>query len=411
MEKENNVLELEKSNKTGVILLIVGLLLIIGGSVYCYINYFNNPSYIVKKGINKVTNIYKESKKQEKSGDKPFNISGNLEFDFKANDNDVQKMFDVFNNLDILYNFDIYTKNEISYFKLNSKYEDKDLININMYQEKKLLYIYLEDLFDKYIKLSELSEIVDNIENENKVNDKDIEIIIQGLFDALSNSFLENDFHREKEELTIENKKVEVYNNYILYNKENYKEINERLIKNINDNKELINTLNKVFGEDKVKEIFNEIKEMDDIEDSSIEMCIYTKGLTNEFVKMIINLEVEDSNLIFEINNEDVIKVSVIGEGIDMMISLEQNDLNNYFINLNIIEEELGNINVKLSMIMESIKEVSEIDISNVIDYDKLGEDDFNNIMEKISKNETINMLIKDITNVFSNVNSGVLSM
>ena len=61
MEKENNVLELEKSNKTGFVLMFLGILLIIGGAVYCYINYFNNPSYIVKKGFNKIANIYNEN--------------------------------------------------------------------------------------------------------------------------------------------------------------------------------------------------------------------------------------------------------------------------------------------------------------------------------------------------------------
>lgn len=401
MRKEKDVLVLEKSVNPGFIFLILVVLLLVGGSIYYYHTFFNNPSYIVKSSIKKFAE--KNNSNDTIDMNKPIKIHGGIEFDFKAIGNDKQKVYDVFNNIEFLYNVESDLKNNVLSAKINSKYEKESLLNGKLYYEKDNAYLFLDDFFNKYIKFENKNDIINDIKEETELTTEEMTILANGFMKILTSAFKEDDFYREKDVLSSNDKKIDVYKNYVVYNKNNFKKVNERVLICINKEQEFTMVLKKLIGDNTFNQLLEKIKNLNDIGEFNAEFVIYTKGYTNEFVKMSLNLHNNDDYIIIEMDNEDEISLSLISSEIDFKASISQNDQNNYVINLNAITEDESNISAKISIILENIKTIEKIDDKKVVSYDKLSDDEINNIVDKFNKNETIKKFIDDINDFYEN--------
>jgi len=401
MRKEKDVLVLEKSINPGFIFLILVVLLLVGGSIYYYHTFFNNPEYIVKSSIKK----FAEKNNQEKKIDltKPIKLHGGIEFDFKAIDDEEQKTYDVFNNIEFLYNIDTDLKNKVLSAKINSKYESNSLLNAKLYYGQNNAYLYLDDFYNKYINFNNKNNKLLDSEKYKSISSNDLKIIADGFMKVLTSAFTEEDFYRENTQITYNDAKIDVYKNYVVYNKDNFKKVNERVLKSINTNKEFTNILKKIIGDDVYKNYLNKLVNLKDIGKFNAEFIIYTKGYNNEFIKMELNLYNDADYMIIEVDNNDIISLSLAGNKFDSKINLSKNAANNYVINLSLIEEDVNNMNAKINVILENIKSIENIDDKNVISYDKLSKDEINKIKEKFNKNKTIKKFVDDFKNFIKN--------
>lgn len=394
MKKENDVLVLEKSFNFGIIFVVLFVLLIVGGCFYYYTKFSNNPAYIIKSSMKKVL---EKNEVDEIDLNKALNIQGSIDFDIKANDSEMQKSLDVFNEVDILYNVETMLKDKVFNLELNSKYKNNKLINAKLYNDKSNIYLFLEDFYDKYLKVSKEEVINNSSDKKLDITKDDIKKLSKGLMEVISKTFTEDDFNREKEEIMFNDEKVEVYKNYIVYNKDNFKEINERFVKNVKENKELLEVLKKVSSEKEVEKALNDILNIKDIGNFEMEFIVYTKGLTNKFVKLLLKVKKDSDYAIIEVDNEDVFTISLIEDEVDMKLTIQKNDQNNYVANLGLIIEDEVNANVKMSFIYKNIDNIEKINDKNSVLIDELSEDDLNEIMENFNKNDTIKQFVNDL--------------
>lgn len=394
MRKEKDVLVLEKSINPGFIFFVLVVLLLVGGSIYYYHTFFNNPSYIVKSSIKKFAE--KNNSEDEIDLNMPIKIHGGIEFDFKAIENDKQQIYNVFNNIEFLYNVESDIKNNILSTKINSKYEKESLLNGKLYYEKDNVYLFLDDFYNKYIKFNQDNNKLDTIKDNIQLTNNDLKVLATGFMKVLTNAFTEEDFYRENTQITYNEQKTDVYKNYVVYNKNNFKKVNERVLKSIKENNEFSNLLKRLVGSDLYNKFLNKLTNLKDIGDFNGQFIIYTKGYTNEFVKMSLSLQNKDDYLIIDLNNDDIVSLSLLNNEYDFKVTLEQNEQKNYIMNLSLITEDKSNINAKISMILENIKSIDKIDEKNIVTYDKLSEDERNKIVDKFKNNKTIKKFTSD---------------
>ena len=130
---------IEKSNPFGKILLIIGFLLVIGGGIYFYyVQFYNNPQYVFSKVLKKefsVENITNNLFDTEK----PFKGLGSINGSITATNKEFIEIADVFNKLNLQYDFELDKNNNLFNGNLHTKYDNKELIDLNLYSCKRYL--------------------------------------------------------------------------------------------------------------------------------------------------------------------------------------------------------------------------------------------------------------------------------
>lgn len=394
VKKENNidVLVLEKNSKVGYILIILIMLLLIGGGVYYYFNYLTNPSYIMGKALKKV------SLKELETVNGPFRVRGSAKFGFEDANSEYQDTYDILNNLDLLYNLEMDLEEKVSKIGLSSQYKNKDFLNLKAYQEGEEVYLLLENIYDKYLKVDYAKE--EKSDEVPSISKEDIKVIAEGVLEVIKDAFLESDYRREKVSIDYSKKRIEVYKNYLSYNEDNYMIINKRISESIKENKELLDTLNRVIGKEKIDKFLLELIKEQDMEGLNLEFVIYTQGITNKFIKMMINMWDNDGKLIMEIDNKKTFSFSFEMDEIVLKLTITENEMNNCLINLNFSEDGVGSINAEVSMIYEKLKVVDKINKDKVVDVKELTEEDLLAIFEKVNENETLSQIVNDYSGV-----------
>ena len=305
---------------------------------------------------------------------------------------------ELFNNLDVLYSIDADFKNEFLNIKLSSKYQDEKLLGLKLFSDGKDNYLLLEDLYNKYLKVSN-TETEAEEEQTSDISKEDLEIIINGFLKAIGDSFTKDDFLREKVTINHDDKKIDVYKNYLVYNNKNCNEIDSKIIENIKANNELVNALKKVLGEEEYNELIKPSEE-EEYEFNS-EFIVYTKGLTNEFVRVSFNYQ-DDESVISIDCDYDTITVDFKEKNENIKINIEQNDNYNYIVSFNVTDGDGNTSLIKLSLIGESIENIEKVNVENAVLLEKLTEEDQNLIMQKLSENKTLTKFIEDISKILN---------
>lgn len=395
MEDDRDLLVLEKSNKTGWILLIIILLLVIGGLVFYYFMYFSNPVYVIGKGLKDYSDF--NLRQEEINENAPIRIRGGIELDYHSNDEEVQKVYDVFNDLNVLYSIDgDLIKDEYS-LKISSKYQEEDLINGRLYMNSEAEYLYLEGIFDKYIKVL-LDE--DDESSSSDAPEEDVLKLVDGLKDAVINSLTKDDFKREKETITYNDKKMSVYKNYVTYNENNCKRITDGALNGLKDNTEFMNTLKKYSTEEEINEMFMELEES--LLLIKGEVIVYTKGLLNEFVQFVIKFDAEEEWFKFEDDAKGKMKITFFSDNLLTETVVQTNSLYNYTISSTITDSDDIKSTLTSTLIVENIEKIDKVDDSKAINLEDLSDDDYLKIMENIGNNKGLNKLIESFNDLLT---------
>lgn len=374
------------------ILLIIGLFL--GGGYYYYKNFYNNPKkvfeYVCEAIEKKLNNDKKELKNIEINGLINFDLDLGMEY---------QETTDIINNLSLQFNSQIDYSNNISISNINTKYKEQKLINFKTFSDNDNFYFYLEDLFDKYIKIDK-KQIIDTKELDK--NKDSINIIMEEILMVLKNKLSNLEFIRTDDTILINNQKYDVNNNYI---KLKNGEINNFLLDILNDlsnNKKFINVLDKI-SDDEGKEIIDDLKK--DIRNDTIiatyQLSFYTKkNLHQDLISIRQFIDTQDEHNVMEVNivkeNDLNLKMYDEASSIELNFTTKDNAFN--------IDFTINASNQKMSMTANfNYKEISSIqkfDISNYIDINDLSEEDYNLIGENLGNNERLLEIYEEIENI-----------
>ena len=268
-----------------VILVIVALavLAFFGGKYY--LSSKNSIKIFIDTSLNKLENNIAGS--GTTSGDLTINING----DTTSKEG---KIFKILNNLDLNIIYDIDTKENITDVNIKTNYYSDELVDANIYIEDGNIYLYLNELYSKYIKYNYKK---DN-SNSNKISNEDYKIIVSSIRTALNESLKEEYFTKSWTKVNGKSvNKVE-----LLLDDKNIKIINENIINNLKNNNKFISSFRRITNkeETEVKKLLdNEVEKINNNKYLDTKISLYTS------ITKFVMLEVSNKNVQATINSND----------------------------------------------------------------------------------------------------------
>ena len=394
--------------KKGLIFPIVLLLVIalaVGGVYY----YFNNKGRIVKSLINDAFEKF-----DGLTIDNGYNLESQsvlISGDLSLNTN-ISELQDL-NGEKLNYSFGLDYPNKKIEIGASLEEDGLNLIEAAMYLLDDTAYISLKDNFDKLIKIesAELSDIF-SVSNGLNLSQDDIDYIVKAYKKILIDSIDSRDFDKSSATIVLNGKDTKVTKlTYNLTGAKAQKLVNNIIYETMNDSK-LLNILSKASGlsVDELKSQL-EMSKIDGLYDDSemISFDIYTKGFNNSFVGMDIQgivkirknndnvtieagLGVEKVSLVIKSINDDSCVVefnsNIGGEVIKGNLTLTSKEIEkNVYEGSVVFDLTYGENTFSISnKFNEKIGvSISDVDVSNAVDFESLSEDDLNRIEESIS--------------------------
>lgn len=363
-----------------VILVIVALavLAFFGGKYY--LSSKNSIKIFIDTSLNKLENNITDS--GTTSGDLTINING----DTTSKEG---KIFKILNNLDLNINYGIDTKENITDVNIKTNYYSDELVDANIYIEDGNLYLYLNELYSKYIKYNYKK---DN-SNSNKISNEDYKIIVSSIRTALNESLKEEYFTKSWTKVNGKSvNKVE-----LLLDDKNIKIINENIINNLKNNNKFISSFSRIINkeETEVKKLLdNEVKKINNNKYLDTKISLYTS------ITKFVMLEVSNKNVQTTINSNDNGFVYEI-------MDKENNNTYNGTFKIDIKDDNITYSNITKndsSLVMNfsgTIKHNTKIEkknVSNNILLEDITDKEYKEILSKIFNNKAFKRISEDIS-------------
>lgn len=310
----------------------------------------------------------------------------------KDADKETQAILDVLNKTEIKLDYEADIKNKIMNFNLDSKYDSKDLVGGNAYLENGYAYIFLKDLYSKYIRV-EIPEYNKIFEGNDSVNTKDVETVINSLNNAIKNSI--------KDEYVTKKLEGTNWKSTIVVNEKVANGIIKDVTSTLAKDDEFIKTVSKLT-EEKEEDIKKSLTEVEDVKiekEEELTIDFYTTLIKNDLVKVEISdkenlMTINIDNDTYDIVMKDakgkekaniVIKVKDIKDGKDITVTIKA-------------EETEVSVNVTYST--KYNEKIEKKDVTNYVDMEKLTENDTTTILMNLFKNEGLQKIVTVINSV-----------
>lgn len=376
-----------KNKKIFIGLFVVIVLIVV--ALFTCIAMLATPKKVFETAIEKVFN-----NTDKISADDIKTISGNLSLDANITANDSNEIYDLINNIDLKLNYGFDYENKKMNVDLDTTYKNDELLNVDMTTKNDTAYIYLENVFDKYIAtpidgFSEIFESQDMIDDAN--------IIVDEVEKAIKESFKDEYFSSEDEKITLNGKEVKVTKNILTLNSKNSEKLIKDIAKKLN-NDTFVKGVANLTSEDasKIKEGLESVQDETFEMEEEITISIYTKGMMKEVVGFEAKEAENFITILEDTKNNYKFTIKVEDEKIDGNVKItEKND--NVEIDLTIKFEETK-VNIKISSSYKYNEKIKDINISNSVAVDKLTTDEQN----KITTNIFSNKAIMEIVEIFS---------
>ena len=395
------------------IIVLVLLTLIIG----YYFYRLNNAKIVYTSTINKTLDNYTKaltSDEEIKTQDTSIKLSANI----NAEDEEVKKVAEYINKIDLGANVDV-------------NYDNDKIIDGQVYYDLnyKEIYLYVEDLFDKYFKMDissseydQLNEMMEELletQKEMKVGEKvSLNKASKILKEKISNKLVDEYFSKENTEVIIDGEQVKTKKFKLSLTQVQLVDIISSICKELSEDEEFLNCWEE---KDKIKEgLENIVEQFDDVEkdeENKIEFGIYTKGLTNEFIKFDVAVSDKENSVVLEIvkNFKDTYSYQIMlkeneeeQQKIQGTLKIEEVDKDTYKYDFLITIPEFGDLRLNVEISNKMNQGIDTINKANSVNIEELTQNDLLKIQENIQKMkiyELINPLISSSLNLTLNDN------
>ena len=388
--------------------IIIAILLIAGlaaGGYFLYQYKFNNPKVIVNTILNEAKASVNETFSKVDEG-KMYHINGHVKMDFNIK-GDMGEFFDIIKDLELQFDTETDFKNNISNFTINSKYKNEKLADIKGYYEDKTVYVLLDGIYDKYLKMKvEDLKNTNNSGNENNISTKDLNAVYEGLIDALQKEIDKNEIKKADAKITIDGKNVDVINNYLELKDKEVNTFVKGLATTLLDDKEFTDALSIFVGDD-AKELLKQIiQNIDEVEYQGVyRINFYTdKSLLNKKLVSIRQEIIQNGESIstkVDIVSDDEVLITLSEDGADVIFRIKAN---NSTINLTLSEIVGGeSISAEININYEKISNITKPDVSNSKNVEDLNEKDYKEIQNKIVQNKNLVALVERFEKIMKN--------
>lgn len=403
MEEEN--FEKKSSKKTLKIVLLILLILAIAGVVtfFAFNKINSKPDKVFEKAVDQ---MFEETEKVKdyKTASMELDISGEVKAMGTNTDSTIATQINMINA--ILKEANLHTEvqvdleNKLLNLVLAAQYQNKDVINVEGIVQDEKVYVYLKDLYSKYIEVpkEELEDLdLSAIFETSKVNadlNKDIKEILK--------SKIENtEFDTEEVEIEVEGKTKKVNKSTM---KLSVKELSDVCY-------DILDKVNEYQEDRQVKEAIADMQEeLKDSEETENYMNIdlYSEKTGNKIVKVDVALVNKEDNEVILISgtktedktweivfsmNEDSTDTKDVKDMIKIVLT-EENE-NEGKISLVVMVEEEGieaTLNIKYKA--EYNKNIEKKNINNSINANSMTDTDLMEIYQNAQKNEVLKSIL-----------------
>ena len=278
----------KKKGSSLPIILIILILLGVGG-YFAYKYFFNKPDKVVKGLVNKAYDKFEMPLK--KYNDKTDSVLVDAELSINTNIDGLEDL----NGMKFNLTTGIDYKNSkvevgLAYLENNTK-----ILEGMMYVIDKNAYMVLKDIYPNPLKLNTEEINFEEIASETTTaTPEDIEYITKRLKDIFLESLNMNDFKQSSAKITLNGSETKVKKISYTLDEIKTQKLMNNMIDNILKDETLVNKLSAIYNTDSetLKELLEDSKVelSDSTSDETIEIAIYTKGITDDFAGMDIEL-------------------------------------------------------------------------------------------------------------------------
>ena len=180
-----------------ILFVLIALIIIISGVMVCNSFIFNNP----KKIFTTVSNTLLKNANNINISTKT-NIDYNISINVSSEDENTQQILDIINELKLKGTFASDANNNVMNGIIS--YKDDELLNYGIQGNNEALYVKLNNLYDKTIKINTSNQSESITEYSTDINDYNV--VVNSLSNAISNAL--NNANYRKETTEINNQKV-----------------------------------------------------------------------------------------------------------------------------------------------------------------------------------------------------------
>ena len=385
-----------KKSKKGlaIVLAIVIIAALVGGY---FLTKSSNPKNVFVSQINKTLDNYgTEYKKISDKINSTVTLTANID---AKEGSDVAQMSEYVNNSKLTLNVQADTANKKFLMAADVDYKNENFLNGKVYYQngEDNIYVYVEDLFDKYFKI-DLSQVYDeeelqqfkNLAEQNMGQKIDFEKISKILKQEIDSNFKDEYFSKETVDgMTKNTMKLTV---------KEWKTVLTNIITNLKNNQEYLNSFSNADEQKKyLEDALEMIKEIDE-EDATTEISIFTKGFNSEFVKLemkvtednkeealVVVEKQDDSNFAFTVkDDEDEVKgtVKVEKQGNNMKLTVATEEI-----------PDFGKLTLNIESKMEETTNLDSVDVSNSVDVNNMSQEDMLTLYTNLTKMKIYSLL------------------
>jgi len=306
-------------SKLPLILIVAAIVLVlVVGGVFGFMMISKNPKKIFKRTVTSVAKeltetLEEESKKEVNSLKYELALSGELNLneealeDLGVNAEIIEQVEQYLDGSKVVIGQDIDLDQEVINTNLGLTVQNENLINGNLLIQEDSIYALVDGIIDEYIIVEEenaemeemwstVKEALEEVSKENSVDPKAIEEIGKAIAEALD----EQEFEQEKEEIKIDGKTKKVTKSTLVIKEKEAFKITLATMKSLKENDKFFEYLGKDLKnevKDAIDEAVSSLEETaedDDYEfddETEIEISIYTKGITNKFVGIAVEID------------------------------------------------------------------------------------------------------------------------
>ncbi len=349
MENEN-----KKSSKgLGIASVAIIIIAIIAGVAY----YFMRPVSPKDLFVSQINAVMDESKAGTTNTEKinsTIALSGNIE----TSNSEVAQIAQIINQGKLTLNVQADTNAKKTLIGANVDYQNENLINAKMFYQDgdKNIYVFVQDLFDKYFKIS--TEGMEQDEDMSAVFSqvKDYQTATQILKDTITVNLKDEYFSKENVDgMTKNTMKLTV---------SELRSYFTNVVTSLKDNQKFLDCFE---DSAKIKEGFeealDEINDMEkDYDSANVEVSLYTKGTAKDVKKMdakVVVSETEEGILTMNIvdDNNAEFKVEVKGMTNEMPFTAQA-------LNGTIKREKVDNDTTKTTIVVDNVPEVGKVTLN-----------------------------------------------
>lgn len=457
IEKVEGNFEPKESKKKGIIVgVVIGVVILLVLIAMILVNFLvlQNPQRIFNKTIDKIFDIERLEKSELAKKIDSMRTSGKVNVSIIPEDSDLTETLEFMREqgIDIekcafkwKTQIDVPDKKVIC--DLGAEYKDDPAISVRGYYDSEEVYLYFEDIFEKYIKVddengelkSQIEMIFNNIAlKEKKIDDvKKISKIFKNELKSQAKGY--GTFEKEKTTVEINGKEVKVLKSTVILSEKEIYKLLKTISSNLSKNDEFVDCVNDLLKDwspetsknnsdisskdwllELSKDAENEIENAS--ADNYTKISLYTKGILNDNliggdILMYSNGSYDGKlSLLQKTKNTFEYKIKVENSEIETIsgtITMKEKENKSKQkvseVTITVDIEGYGLITLNLNITEEMNTGIDKINTKNSVNMNELTQEDSESILEKLMQRPLIGEVIKNCM-LFDSAKSAVES-